>query len=33
MVLAGGESGELQIWDLFHVERINKIKAHNGENN
>ncbi|XP_048576936.1 protein FAN isoform X2 [Nematostella vectensis] len=30
MVLAGGESGDLQVWDLFHVQQITKIKAHQG---
>ncbi|KAK3746418.1 hypothetical protein QZH41_012767, partial [Actinostola sp. cb2023] len=30
MVLAGCESGDLQIWDLFHVQQVSRISAHKG---
>lgn len=31
MVLAGGESGYLQIWDLINVQEICRIMAHEGK--
>ena len=31
MVLAGGESGYLQIWDLINVQEVSRITAHEGE--
>ena len=31
MVLAGGESGYLQIWDLINVQEICRITAHEGK--
>ncbi|XP_027039728.1 protein FAN-like [Pocillopora damicornis] len=30
MVLAGGESGYLQIWDLINVQEVSRITAHEG---
>ena len=30
MVLAGGESGYLQIWDLINVQEVCRITAHEG---
>lgn len=30
MVLAGGESGYLQIWDLINVQEVCRIAAHEG---
>lgn len=32
MVLAGGESGYLQIWDLINVQEVCRITAHEGKN-
>ena len=31
MVLAGGESGYLQIWDLINVQEVCRITAHEGK--